>query len=162
MRFFKSTILAASLVLIAGVSYAQITAIRPSAISKPNMTQTIDPNAARAAPTVESLQQQIIRMRTKLREERATSANLREQINQIHSKGGSRVIAFCESQNLSRSTAGAVEDCNLSGYSCAPVSGLCRRDCRTTDDCAPGFACNTSNNRCELPPPPAEEDDGWF
>ncbi len=44
-------------------------------------------------------------------------------------------------------------------YSCEPAFGACRESCRTSDDCAVDFLCETSTAKC-VPGPPAAESSG--
>ena len=79
----------------------------------------------------------------KLREENAA---LKKQVDDFTALGGSNVHAYCPADQpyTSRNTAGAESDCGRAGYTCEPVSGLCRTSCQTSDMCAGGFTCDTS------------------
>lgn len=70
---------------------------------------------------------------------RGQVASLQAELASWTSKGGSQVHAYCETETLSRNSAGARNDCAASGYRCEPVSGLCRTSARVTADCAPYF-----------------------
>jgi aminopeptidase N len=53
---------------------------------------------------------------------------------------------------LSRRTdGGGEENCEASGYLCAPVEGTCRRSCTSSDQCAGGFVCDIGAARCVVP-----------
>jgi len=47
---------------------------------------------------------------------------------------------------------------NCGAYACNPAFGACLRDCRASDDCAPGNLCDIPTGRCV--PASAEEDSG--
>lgn len=89
----------------------------------------------------------------KNQELRGQVGSLQAQLDAWTSKGGSQVHAYCETETLSRSTAGASNDCAASGYRCEPVSGLCRTSARDTAECAPYFLLD--GNRC-VPQPRAQ------
>jgi hypothetical protein len=85
------------------------------------------------------------------REKRELNAKLTDAlttIDQMTSRGGSLVRAYCESEDVSRTTAGAIENCAESGYRCAPVEGTCRRSCNVTTDCAGYHVCDTAAHVC--------------
>jgi len=73
---------------------------------------------------------------------------LQATINAMMALGGSLVTAYCASDELSRNTAGAEENCDTTGYVCAPVSGLCYDSCEVTDHCARGFVCDVETRKC--------------
>lgn len=77
------------------------------------------------------------------------NADLKEQIRQLTSKGGKLVQAYCSTQTSSMNTAGESSDCGQSGYTCEPVSGLCRTSCQNSDMCSLDFRCNVEAGRCE-------------
>jgi hypothetical protein len=74
----------------------------------------------------------------KLREENAA---LKQRIENFTRLGGSEVHAYCPSAATSRNTAGAESNCAAGGYSCEPVTGLCRESCDTSAVCAATFKC---------------------
>ena len=90
----------------------------------------------------------IIRLNREKRELNAKLTEALATIDQWTSKGGALVHAYCESEDVSRSTAGATENCAESGYRCAPVEGTCRRTCNVTTDCAGYFVCDTAAHVC--------------
>ena len=98
-----------------------------------------DPEAAKK--TINRLQQEKRELNAKLTEALAT-------IDQMTSRGGTLVRAYCESDEVSRTTAGATENCADSGYRCAPVEGTCRRSCNVTTDCAGYHVCDTAAHVC--------------
>lgn len=69
---------------------------------------------------------------------------LTKQIGEFTQKGGRQVRAYCESDWVSRNTAGATNNCALSGFLCESVSGLCRARCARTAECAMGFVCDNA------------------
>lgn len=78
---------------------------------------------------------------------------VRTQLDEITRAGGSLVLAQCASPALSRRTdGGGEENCHASGYVCGSVEGTCKRQCTTSNDCAPGFVCDTGAARCVVPP----------
>ena len=98
-----------------------------------------DPEQAKA--TIQRLQQEKRELNAKLTEALAT-------IDQMTNRGGSLVRAYCESDEISRTTAGATENCADSGYRCSPVEGTCRRSCNVTTDCAGYHVCDTAAHVC--------------
>ena len=87
------------------------------------------------------------RLREKSRQLEADNAALVAQVRAYREKGGSLVHAYCPAATTSRTTAGAEQDCAASGYSCEPVSGLCRTSCSVGFDCASGYTCDTGRCR---------------
>ena len=67
------------------------------------------------------------------------NAELRGRVEAMTSLGGSEVHAYCSDNVTSRNTAGASNDCAATGYTCEPVSGLCRTMVRSSLECAVGF-----------------------
>lgn len=82
------------------------------------------------------------------RQLRAENDDLRAQLANWTGKGGSQVHAYCETATLSRNTAGAGNDCAASGYTCEPVSGLCRTSAVNSSQCAAGRTWCVHGNRC--------------
>ena len=70
---------------------------------------------------------------------RGENDGLRQQLAEYSRRGGSLVHAYCETRTLSRNTAGASNDCSHNGYTCEPVSGLCRTSANDSDQCSDGF-----------------------
>lgn len=70
---------------------------------------------------------------------RGENDGLRQQLAEYTRRGGSLVHAYCETRTLSRNTAGASNDCSHNGYTCEPVSGLCRTSANDSDQCSDGF-----------------------
>lgn len=138
-----SILLSLALVGIGGIAIAQIAPMRP------NIGVNTNQNSVQMAPSVESLQADIVRLKQKIKSLETENANLNNTIREMTTKGGSQVRAYCSDDlNISRSTAGATEDCTFSGYKCSPVSGLCLRECNTSDDCHPGHLCDTEIHKC--------------
>lgn len=76
---------------------------------------------------------------------------LGDQIDAMTKRGGSLVRAFCENENVSRNTAGAVNNCASLGYACEPVSGVCYSRCSKTDQCTRGWVCDIPVATCIRP-----------
>ena len=70
---------------------------------------------------------------------RGENTDLRQQLAAYTRRGGSLVHAYCETESVSRNTAGARNDCAPTGYKCEPVSGLCRTSANDSIQCADGF-----------------------
>lgn len=115
-------------------------------IFKP-LTPNVNPNA-KVAPTIESLQAENSKLKQKIQSLNAEIAALNGRIVNFTSKGGSEVRAYCESNYVSVNTAGAREDCSSSGYVCGEVTGLCKIQCNTSNDCAGGYACDIPIHTC--------------
>lgn len=70
---------------------------------------------------------------------RGENDGLRLQLAEYTRRGGSLVHAYCETRTVSRNTAGASNDCARDGYTCEPVSGLCRTSANDSNQCSDGF-----------------------
>ncbi len=83
-----------------------------------------------------------------------------QRIEDMTKFGGSLVQAYCASHTLSRNTAGATEDCAVSGYTCDQVSGACHRRATMSDHCGPGHLFDPTRTSCvsDRTPPPEEDD----
>ena len=92
--------------------------------------------------TIEEAKAQIAKLRAERRELNAKLAEAANTIQQMTVKGGSLVRAYCASNEVSRNTAGAEENCAAAGYACAEVSGLCKNSCTIGPDCASGYTCD--------------------
>lgn len=117
-----------------------------------------DAGMALSTDDPETLKAAIVKLRAKLRSvvgERDALVGERDwlaaQIDEMTRAGGSLVTAYCASREISRNTAGAEENCYADGYTCAPVSGLCRTSSSSSDDCAPGFVHYPELGRCGFP-----------
>ena len=136
----SSLILALALTIASTASAQTMQAIRPVQLATP---------AAQAAQidTAAMEKQRMERELAKLREENAV---LKQRVDAMTSLGGSQVHAYCPvgSPGISRNTAGAESNCNLAGYNCDPVSGLCRTSCQTSDMCAGNFTCHPVSHQC--------------
>ena len=84
----------------------------------------------------------------KNKELRAENEGLRAQLAAWVNKGGSQVHAYCETETLSRNSAGASNDCAASGYKCEAVSGLCLTSAGNSSQCAAGRIWCVYGNRC--------------
>ncbi|MEQ1509974.1 MAG: hypothetical protein ABL909_06165 [Sphingopyxis sp.] len=124
--------------------------VAPNSAQPPHLDIANDPERARAE--INRLRGNNRQMRQQLSNTLADLQAVRRQIDEMSRAGGSLVTAYCASSTQSRNTAGAVEDCSASGYTCAAVSGMCHRSCTTATMCAQGFACDMDSGRCALPP----------
>lgn len=108
------------------------------------------PETARAA--IEKLQARNRELKGQMAVTLSDLQNVRTQLDETMRAGGSLVRAQCASPALSRRTdGGGEENCHASGYVCGPVEGTCKRQCNTSNDCAPGFVCDTGAARCVVP-----------
>lgn len=130
----------AALALVAPVG-AQVTTLRP-----------ITPELA--VPQID-YRAEYEKLRARNQELRAENAALRAQLDEWSRKGGSLVHAYCDTPTLSRSSAGASNDCAASGYACEPVSGLCRTSANSSSDCAGTWIYCATTRQCVAPSPGA-------
>jgi hypothetical protein len=78
---------------------------------------------------------------------RSENTSLRAQLDAYTSRTGSHVTAYCETETVSRNTAGDSNDCSRNGFRCEKVSGLCRTVAHSSDECAAGYTyCSLYNN----------------
>jgi hypothetical protein len=103
-----------------------------------------------AAPTaaVIDFQAQYAKEVAKNKELRNENTSLRAQLDSYTSRTGTRVTAYCETPTLSRNTAGASNDCSRNGFGCEPVSGLCRTQAHSSDECAAGYVYCSLHDNC--------------
>ena len=151
MRLRLVALFAALLVAPALAQVMQVQPVQP--IQRPMIVPQIqavpsDPSAAEKVMTVEDAQKRIAQLQKEKRELDGRLTEALATIDQWTSKGGSLVHAYCESEEVSRSSAGATENCADSGYRCAPVEGTCRRTCNVTTDCAGYHVCDTAAHVC--------------
>ena len=141
----KKTIFAGLIAVLVGVSFANAQ-INPQ-INAPrvNTNNAVKSNMVVAPTDYEAEYRKLKARYDNLAQE---NANLKNQITQYTSLGGSLVHAYCTDDNLSHTTAGAVMDCKDSGYSCQPITGLCNTRCNTQDDCIPSTMCDTEKHVC--------------
>jgi hypothetical protein len=116
-------------------------------VPAPNSVQQ-DSDAAQKIMTVEEAQARIAQLNREKRELNARLTETLATIDQWTKKGGSLVHAYCESEDLSRNSAGETENCAASGYRCAAVEGTCRKSCNVTTDCAGYHVCDTAAHVC--------------
>jgi regulator of replication initiation timing len=115
---------------------------------QPIKMQMVQPNVQIAQVKDPALEvARLERENKRLREENEA---LKKRVDDFTRLGGSEVHAYCpaENPNLSRNTSGAENNCGAAGYTCEPVSGLCRTSCQTSDMCAGGFTCDTGAQQC--------------
>ena len=62
----------------------------------------------------------------------------------------------CTNNSTSASGRGNSEYCDP--FACNYLDGRCRNQCDTSDQCAPGYLCDTGRRVC-VPPAPAKQDD---
>ena len=160
----RVTILLCALVLTAAAAAQQVRPIKAAPIQAAPAPQPVQVQPAPAVDaaaaavvdeepmqpieTVESLKAANKKLRADLRAARTENTALKDRITQMTTRGGSQVRAWCPSEDVSRSTAGDENNCAISGYSCEPVSGLCRNTCRISTDCAAYHTCDPGTNRC--------------
>lgn len=123
------------------------------AFAAPLSAQTVNTVRPMVAPKVANTVQ--IDYRAQWEQERAKNQQLREENASLHAqlqawtrKGGSQVHAYCETPTVSANSAGARNDCAAAGYTCEPVSGLCRTSAANSDQCAGGRTWCVYGNRC--------------
>ena len=135
--------------LIVTPALAQVMTVPRLSIPQVNQVQTQDDDVSTAiVEDSERAKETILRLQREKRELNARLAEALATIDQYTTRGGSLVRAYCESDELSRSTAGATENCAESGYRCSPVEGTCRRTCNVTTDCAGYYVCDTARHVC--------------
>ena len=126
------------------LSAQNVQAVRPMVAPAPDVGQV--------APDYRALYEKARANNQKLR---AENADLKAQLASWTVKGGSLVHAYCESDTLSRTTAGARNDCAASGYKCEPTSGLCRTSATESAHCAGSKIYCATTNQCVNPDPRA-------
>ena len=117
--------------------------IRPMPAPPLNVTVQQDTDAATQNMTVEEARAKIAELNRKNRDLDGRLTEALATIDQWTKKGGKLVHAYCESDEVSRNSAGAVENCAMSGYGCAPVEGTCRRSCTVSSECAGTHNCES-------------------
>jgi hypothetical protein len=156
MRRSRLVALAALLVVTPALAQSvqvqpiQVQPIQRPVVISPEVDTSVqqDTNAAQKTMTIEDARKRIQQL---ARDKRELAAKLKEAnatIEQMTSRRGSLVRAYCESRTLSRNTAGASEDCAPTGYICNEVSGLCKTSCTISPDCSTGFTCDPPSGRC--------------
>ena len=148
MRIRLAVMLAA---LVVTPALAQVLQVQP--IQRPIAVQPIpqvqaDSNAAEKVMTIEDAKKRIAQLQSEKRELDGRLTEALATIDQWTKKGGSLVHAYCESEEVSRNSAGATENCAESGYRCAEVEGTCRKSCNVTTDCAGYHVCDTAAHVC--------------
>jgi len=135
--------------LLVTPALAQVINVQRLPSPRVDQVQVQDQDASTAIVTDPAqARETIIRLNREKRELNAKLTEALATIDQMTSRGGSLVRAYCESEEVSRSTAGATENCADSGYRCAPVEGTCRRSCNVTTDCAGYHVCDTAAHVC--------------
>jgi hypothetical protein len=132
----------AALVAWAGPVAAQVTNLRP-------ITAPIE-----AVPMID-YKAEYEKFKARNQELRSENAALKARLDEWTRKGGSLVHAYCESSTVSRSSAGARNDCAVNGFNCEPVSGLCRTVANSSSDCAGTYLYCPTTRQCVPPDPRA-------
>ena len=145
-----AAVLAGSLALAQTVQTVQpIRAVQPAPAVQP---QVVQPVAEQGAPQYVDRTAQLEAQNKHLRESnlalKQENAQLKARMDAMTTRGGSEVRAWCPAATVSRNTAGATANCATAGYTCEPVSGLCRTSCQTSDMCAGGFTCDVGAGKC--------------
>jgi hypothetical protein len=132
------------------VPVAPVTEVQQSSSNAGVIEPWMTPDTAKAA--IEKLQARNRELKGQMSVTLSDLQNVRTQLDEITRSGGSLVRAQCASASLSRRTdGGGEENCYASGYVCGDVEGTCKRQCSTSNDCAPGFVCDTGAARCVVP-----------
>jgi hypothetical protein len=144
---FRAFFALAALLAATSASAQNLQVIRPVQLAQPPASQQLEVNTPEAQ--IARLEKDNARLREENAQLRAENAALSGRVNNFSSLGGSEVHAYCPNRQTSRNTAGAESDCGAAGgYTCEPVSGLCRTSCQTSDMCAGGWTCDTGAQRC--------------
>lgn len=121
-------------------------------VSASSVAQTVGTVRPMVAPKLDTIvvdyRQQYEKERAKNQALRDENARLGQQLAAWTQRGGSQVHAYCETPSLSRNSAGASNDCAVSGFGCEPVSGLCRTVANSSADCAAGYIYCATNRQC--------------
>src|SRR5262249_50785201 len=94
-------------------------------MTTPDTSAQQESGAATKIMTIEEARAKIAELNRKNRDLDGKLTEALATIDQWTKKGGSLVHAYCESDTISRSSAGDSEDCSASGYACSPVEGTC-------------------------------------
>lgn len=136
----------------APVQAQRITPVQPAPVAV-----APDPSAAQVDTDVVDPQGTIDRLRTQNRKLKADNERLKQdllrvedRLEQMTTRSGSAVRAYCENPSTSRNTAGASRACGA--YVCDEVSGLCPDRCTTSDQCSGSNRCDTKHHVCALQP----------
>lgn len=132
----KRVAVVVALVVMAGLAHSQSAPRLRPVIATPIEASPSAESAASLPKDYEALYRKEAERNRSLKGELAT---LTSRIAELTRPGGSLVQAYCESDALSRNTAGAQNDCSAGGYACEPVSGLCRTTASSSLHCAAGF-----------------------
>lgn len=121
-------------------------------LSASAVAQTVGTVRPMVVPKVDTMaidyRQQWEQERAKNQALRSENARLSQQLAEWTGRGGSQVHAYCETPTLSRNSAGASNDCAVSGFACEPVSGLCRTVANSSADCAAGYIYCATSRQC--------------
>lgn len=158
-----ASLTALSLCLLAGFAVAQNTprlqTVRPAAVPQATAVQPTptEQSAGDVNTDIVDPQGTIDRLRAQNQSLKDENAALKgdvaardETIAAFTTRGGSRVMAYCEAPNVSRNTAGATESCG--NFACNDVSGLCHTTCTLTQHCSTG-ACLEGQCLTQAPQP---------
>jgi hypothetical protein len=139
MRKWKIAVAGLALVVLVPVA-AQVRMVK--------LPQAAPQTAAAPSAAVIDFQAQYAKEVEKNKALRNENTSLRAQLDSYTSRTGTRVTAYCETPTLSRNTAGASNDCSRTGFGCEPVSGLCRTQAHSSDECAAGYVYCSLHNNC--------------
>jgi len=133
-----------------GIAIVGLLALLPVAaqVRMVKLPQAAPQTAAASSAAVIDFQAQYAKEVEKNKALRNENTSLRAQLDSYTSRTGTRVTAYCETPTLSRNTAGASNDCSRTGFGCEPVSGLCRTQAHSTDECAAGYVYCSLHNNC--------------
>ncbi len=92
------------------------------------------------------LQREMAELRRENAKLKAENVQCGQRIANFTVLGGSEVHAYCSAETTSKNTAGASSDCGR--YVCEPVTGQCRTQCTTSDQCGGAYRCD-SDQRCK-------------
>ena len=117
---FAGLLLVGSMAMAQGMTGAQLKPIQLNQAVQPNQLVLNTPEAV-AAREIAQLKRENARLQ-------AENELLKSQVNGYSVLGGSQVHAYCAAgtNTLSKNTTGAENNCAGAGYTCEPVSGLCR------------------------------------
>lgn len=141
-------LLCAALAAWAQPPQLQTIKVNPNAlqpITGAQQTGAQSPNLEVNTPEAQ-IQREMAELRRENAKLKAENAQLGQRIADFTALGGSEVHAYCSAETTSNNTAGASSDCGR--YLCEPVTGQCRTQCTTSDQCGGAYRCD-SDQRCK-------------